>query len=290
MSRITTHAATPAHVRLATTLALVALALVLSMLQPARAQALTQIAPEQGKHFEYLNIRPMVTFDLAEGETPKWVLLATDAEMKTTVRYCRMWTIAPDATGTHWGCNTWAIGTDWLGMDIPKPLEWGKTYYWNIAYTDKAGTELNSPTRAFTIDEEPAAVDINALSDKIFGSVVSDGSTLNTGASAFVNSGLKVASLASKRVKPNRFRIDVTFQGDVNLAGSYVTLRGPSGKRVLKLQRTGKNSAKAVFKRTTAETKIRDARFTYQAHLKSVKNGALVRSEARVILMRSKRR
>lgn len=280
----TTHVNSMRSLRVAAAL----VAVIATMLVPSTASAVTQVAPEDGAHLDWVQLRPTVTFDVADGEKPKWVLLAIDSGMTQTVRYCRQFFATYTPTGWHWACNAWATGTDWMGNDVLRPLAWGKTYYWHVAYTDAADVEQKTAARAFVINNVPNMLDPGTISDQIWGSVVSDGTTLNTGAAAFVNSGLRATGLHSVRVTRNRFRIEVAYEGGVDLSRSYVRIRSRAGTRYVRLTAMATKRAQATWIRSTAEQRIRPQTYRYQAFLKSTKNGAMVKSELRLLVIRTR--
>lgn len=269
---------------------LVALAVALAVLAiaPATAQAATLASPAQGAHLDWVQIRPVVAFDPAQDEKPKWVLLASDDVMTQTVRYCRQFFAASVAGAYHWGCSAWAVGVDAYGFDIVRGLENGTTYYWQVVSTDANGAEVKSEVRGFAIDPMPTSQNPTAISDQVWGTVMGDGTNLNTGTAAFVNSGLKVTDIASVRVKRYRFRIVVKYEGGVDLSRSYVRIKSRAGTRYIPTTTYGTNRARAVWTLSTRERRLRSKRFTYQALMKSTKNGAMVRSPVTVLVIRSR--
>lgn len=251
------------------------------------------VEPADGHHFDHLEVAPMVQFDPSTGptgktEVPKWVLVATDPEMKTTVRYCRQFVWASANGAFHWGCNRWATGADQFGNDQLQPLEAGKVYYWQVVSKDEAGTgEVKSAVRAFAIDAEKTGNDIKDISAQINGTVFDDGTQLNLGAAALVNSGVRVSSINSTKLAPVAFRIRVRHIGAVDYSRSYVKISSAAGTRYLKLNNSEKLGVNALWRLTAAERRLKTKRFTYQAFLKSRKNGSLVRSQHRVVLIRA---
>lgn len=269
--------------RVALIIAITAAALILA---PQRAGAVTVLSPTEGAHLPWMQLRPVVAFDVADNEKPKWVLIATDAGMTRTVRYCRTFGSTWYLSAWHWGCDAWAIGADPYGNDILRPLEWNTTYYSQVVYTDADGHEKTSAVRSFAIDNTPTFDDPGDISDQVWGSVMGDGTNLNLGAAAFVNSGLKVTSIRSARRSTYNFSIGIAYSGGADLSRSYVRIISKAGVRYLPVKTTGEGSAAATWKLTRAERKLRTRRFRYQAFIKSTKNGALVKSEVRVVLIR----
>jgi len=100
------------------------------------------------------------------------------------------------------------------GYDIVKPLPTGdgtQIYYWQVVYSsapdaaaDDKVTELKSEIRAFTLEPMPVIEDFSTISDRIFGTIVGDGTNLNLGHAAFVNSGVKINTMKSARIKATR--------------------------------------------------------------------------------------
>lgn len=255
---------------------------------PSAASGATLVAPVSGHHYEWLMLRPTVAFDLAEKERPKWVLVATDAAMAQTIRYCRQFTAVMVEQAQHWGCNAWAVGASAWGQDILRPLEWGKVYHWQLVYTDAAGNEAKTEVRSFAIDNEPKREDLAQLSDRIVDSAFGDGTELNLGAAAFSNSGVRVRRASSARRSKNRFWIDVTYQGAIDLRRSYVRIRSRAGTRYVPIASVKTNVARANWVRSSSERRLRPGRYEYQAFLKSTKNDAVVRSAPRVIVVKTK--
>ena len=272
-------------------IATAALALVLALVMAPGAMAMTSVAPAPAHQFDWLMLRPTVTFDPAEKEEPKWVLLASDAGMTKSVRYCRQFVgVTGEDGGFHWGCGSWAIGIDAYGQDVLRLLEWGKTYYWQVVYTDATGKEAKGEVRSFSIKPEPPAEDLSALSDRIFDSAFGDGTELNLGASAFSNSAVRISKAASQRRSKNRFWIHTTYEGGIDLKRSYVRIRSKVGTRYVPVTSVATNVVRANWVRSASERRLRPGRYEYQAFLKSAKNGAFVKSPARVIVVQTKKR
>lgn len=249
----------------------------------------TLVEPAEGTHFDHLDLAPMVQFDPASTENPKWVLLASDAAMTKTVRYCRQfqWATTANSGAYHWGCNKWATGADQFGNDQLLALEAGKVYYWQVVSSPKAGgADVVSAVRSFAIDAEPAAQSIADVSGQVYGTAFDDGTQLNLGAAAFVNSGVKVSSIASSRLAAYAFRIKLGHVGAIDASRSYIKVTSAAGTRYIKLAATGANGASTVWRLTAAERKLRTKRFAYQAFVKSSKNGAMVKSQLRVVLIK----
>lgn len=265
----------------------VAVAIAVLVIAPTRSHAVALIAPVDGAKLEWMQTRPVVAFDVTQGEKPKWALLATDEAMTKTVRYCRMFGAAWVNGSWHWGCDTWAIGVDGFGQDIIRPIEAEKTYYLQLVYTDADGVEKKTEVRDFTVDAAQELPNINELSDRIFGSVYGDGSGLNTGAAAFANSGLKITSFKPARISKFRFSIGVGFSGNGDLAKSYVKITSKAGTRYIPLKAgaTG-GAATGNWLLSASERALKKREFTYQAYIKSNKNGAMVRSEMRLLVIK----
>lgn len=280
--------------RLATIL-LTLLALMALLALPASAGAVgaTLVEPVDGHHFDHLDLAPMVQFDPSTGangktETPKWVLLASDVAMTKTVRYCRQFVWASAGGAFHWGCNKWATGVDQYNNDQLLALEAGQVYYWQVVSTGADGTgEVKSAVRSFAIDAEVPAVAVDAITAQVHGTAFDDGTQLNLGAAAFVNSGVKVQTVASSRLAPSAYRIRLAHVGAVDLTRSYIKLSSAAGTRYLPLAKVGASGAGTVWRLTTAERRLRTKRFTYQAFVKSTKNGAVVKSQLRVVVIRA---
>lgn len=259
---------------------------------PSRHGA-TLVQPVDGHHFDHLEVAPMVQFDPSTDsagvrETPRWVLLATDRAMTATVRYCRQFVWASHEGAFHWGCNRWATGVDEAGRDRLQPLESGKVYYWQVvsASNVQGGADIVSPVRAFSVDAEPKRQSIGELSDQVHGTAFDDGTQLNLGAAAYVNSGVRVKRIHSTKLKAFAFRIHVQHLGSIDPTRSYVQVKSAAGTRYLRMRAGADGKAWALWRLTPAERRLRTKRFTYQAYLKSPKNGSLVRSPHRVVLIR----
>jgi hypothetical protein len=255
----------------------------------------TLVAPADGFHFDHLERAPMVNLtpskdSAGKDEVPRWVLLATDREMTKTVRYCRQFVWAQTDGVFNWGCNRWAVGADQAGNDQLQALEPG-VYYWQVvsASATAGGADIKSAVRAFAIDPETVKPEdsIEAISNQVVGTAFDDGSYLNLGAAAFVNSGVKVASIKSTRLATFAFRVHVQHEGEIDGSRSYVKVTSAAGSRFLKVKTGADGKAWALLRLTAAERKLRSKRFTYQAHLKSTKNGAIVRSQLRVVLVKA---
>ena len=273
----------------------VALALAALLALPASASAAgaTLVAPAAGHHFDHLELAPMVQFDPSKDaagnrETPRWVLLASDPEMKTTVRYCRQFVWAMTDGAYHWGCNRWATGVDQAGNDQLLALEAGKVYYWQVvsASNTEGAADIVSDVRAFAIDEEPKQSSIADVSDKVYGTAFDDGTQLNLGAAAYVNSGVRAKKIYSTRLKLYAFRIHVHHLGEIDKSRSYVKISSAAGTRYLRLTGGATDKAWALWRLTTKERRLTTKRFTYQAFLKSTTNGAMVKTAPRVVLVR----
>lgn len=252
------------------------------------------VAPADGHHFDHLEVAPMVQFDpstdaAGKQETPKWVLVATDREMTATIRYCRQFVWAMTDGAYHWGCNRWATGADQMGNDQLVPLESGKVYYWQVVSSNADGSgEVKSAVRAFAIDAEASQPSIEDISNKVHGTAFDDGSFLNLGAAALVNSGVRVNSLQSSRLATYAFRIRGKHVGTVDPTRSYVKISSAAGTRYLKVANVGSGgTVQAVWRLTTAERRLRTKRFSYQLFLKSTKNGAMVKSPQRVVVLKA---
>ncbi|MCW2971980.1 MAG: hypothetical protein JWN72_253 [Thermoleophilia bacterium] len=255
---------------------------------PAAARAATLADPADGTHFTYLELATMVQFDPAADEHPKWVLLGTDAAMTTTVRYCRqfVWAATKD-NNFHWGCNRWATGVDqYTGADKLVALEEDHVYYWQVVSTDKDGKEIRSAVRSFAIDKQPEEKTVGEIGNQVMGTVFDDGSQLNLGAAAYVNSGVRVKTIKSSRISTYAFRIKVTNLGTADLSRSYVQVKSAAGTRYLKLVKVAGGS-QAVWILNANERRLKTKRFEYQANLKSTTNGALVKSQKRVVVVKS---
>jgi hypothetical protein len=287
MHRFSTHLS--ARARRGLRLVVMLGALAGSLLAPAQAAAITQVYPEPGQHLEWLSVRPIVAFDVAQGEKPKWVLLSSDHEMKTTVRYCRQFVSVVWQQKYHWGCNAWAVGVDWLGQDVIRPLTWNRTYYWQVVYTDAAGHEQKGRVREFTIDNQPATQSPGAISQQIYDSVYGDGTNLNLGAAAFTNSGVRTPTMKARRHSKYRFMIDVSYTGEVDLLRSYIRIQSSAGTRYIPLRANGTGKALGSWLQAAAERRLKTKKFTYQVFLKAKKNGAMVRSAPRILLIKPRK-
>ncbi|MCW2949810.1 MAG: hypothetical protein JWN41_823 [Thermoleophilia bacterium] len=257
------------------------------LLAPGSSSAATLVDPVDGAHSNYLQLATMVQFDPAANEHPKWVLLATDPAMKTTVRYCRQFVWAATADGKyHWGCNRWATGVDqYTHADRLLALEAGHTYYWQVVSADAQAKDVVSAVRSFTIDAKPAEPTVAEIGSRVMGTVFDDGTQLNLGAAAFVNSGVRVKTVHSTRISTYGFRIKVTNLGGADLSRSYVRVKSAAGTRYLRLRKVV-GGEQAVWILNAAERRLKNKRFSYQAFLASTTNGALVRSQARVVLVK----
>lgn len=252
------------------------------------------VAPADGHHFDHLELAPMVQFDpstdsAGKAETAKWVLLADDRAMTKTVRYCRQFIWAMTDGAYHWGCNRWATGADQYGNDQLQPLESGKVYYWQVVSSSADGkSEVKSAVRAFAVDSETAQPTIADVTAQVHGTAFDDGSYLNLGAAALVNSGVRVSSIQSARLATYAFRITGKHVGGVDATRSYVKLTSAAGTRYLKVASVGTDgTVQGVWRLTTAERRLRTKRFTYQLFLVSTKNAAVVKSPQRVVLLKS---
>lgn len=273
--------------RIALITVLAALASVLVF--PQSAGAITPVYPESGAHLTWTLIRPTVAFDVPSGEKPKWVLVGTDAEMTNTVRYCRQFTGVTIGGKLRWGCSAWAIGADSYGQDVLKPLTWGSTYYWTVVYTDADGNEQRSEIQAFAIDDEPNTGSVSDISNQIFGSVVGDGTNLNLGAAAQVNSHVTRPTIRSRRRSTYRFQILVRWRGMVDTSRSYIKIRSRAGTHYVRVKHTGAGKGVATWTLSRSERRLSNKRFTYQAFLKAKANGAMVRSAPKVLLIKRRK-
>jgi hypothetical protein len=205
------------------------------------------------------------------------------------VRYCRQFVWASANGAYHWGCNRWATGVDQYGNDQLLALEAGKVYYWQVVSKSADGSgEVKSAVRSFAIDPEGEANSVRDISDQVNGTAFDDGSQLNLGAAALVNSGVRVKTIASARLATNAFRIRLSHVGTVDYSRSYIKVTSAAGTRYLKLAKVGTDGAGTVWRLNAAEQRLRNKRFSYQAFLKSTKNGAMVRSPMRVVPIRAK--
>lgn len=263
---------------------------IMGLLLPSTGMAAPSLLePADGTHFDYLELAPMLIFDPGVDVQPKWILLATDPEMKSTVRFCRQFVWAATQGGQlKWGCNRWATGADQYGNDVLKALEPGHVYYWQVigasSPTDK--TEVKSDIRSFYIDSEVKQDSISEISDKIMGSVFDDGTQLNLGASAYVNSKVKVGSPSAKRISVSAFALKVKTVGGIDPSSSYIKVQSAAGVRTLKVAKIS-GGVQAVWKLSAAEKKLKSKRFTYQVFTKSKTNGAIVRSRVGVVVIKS---
>ena len=73
----------------------IAVAIAVLVIAPARSHALALVAPADGAQLEWMQTRPVVAFDVTQGEKPKWALLATDAAMTKTLQDHVKATVAP---------------------------------------------------------------------------------------------------------------------------------------------------------------------------------------------------
>jgi hypothetical protein len=285
----------------------IALVLFTLLALPAAAQAAdavtpsttgaTLVAPAEGEHFDHLELATMVQFDPSTDsagvrETPRWVLLATDAGMTKTVRYCRQFVWASTGAGDttlHWGCNRWATGADQAGNDQLQPLEEGTVYYWQVVSKSnvEGGADILSAVRAFAIDAKPTQGSIADVSNKVVGTAFDDGTQLNLGAAALVNSGVRVSKIYSTRLGIYAYRIHVRHQGTIDGSRSYIKVRSAAGTRYLKVRKAD-GKVWALWRLTTKERRLKTKRFTYQSFLKSATNGAMVKSPPRVVLIKPK--
>lgn len=254
------------------------------------AGAMTITAPTNGQHFKWTELRPTVTFTPVKGETPKWILVSLDANMSQPVRYCRAFAYSSEidplailGTLPPVQCNEWAVGVDSYGRDVYRALVWNKTYYTQVIYTDVDGKEQKSEVRGFTIDAEPAGNSASETVDRIYQTTVGDG--VNKGAAAFVNSGVKVTKIGSTKIGTRTFQIRATHNGDVTAARSYITVKSKAGTRYIKVRQVSPGVVEGIWKQTSKERK--QSRFEYQAVLKSVKNGAMVKSQRRVVVIKA---
>jgi len=260
---------------------------------PAVTSKATLVEPVDGKHFDHLELAPMVQFDPGKdvngkAEQPKWVLLASDPGMTKTVRFCRQFVWASSGGGFHWGCNKWATGADQVGNDQLLALEADKVYYWQVVSKAATGdTELVSAVRSFAIDKKGDETTVGDIGDQVNGTVFGDGSNLNLGTAAYVNSGVKVQTIASSKLTVCAYRIKLSHVGDVNLTRSYIKVTSRAGTRYLKLVKSGEQGAGTVWKLNAAERRLKTKRYTYQAYIKSAKNGSMVRSQLRVVLIKA---
>lgn len=274
---------------------LLAIVAMLAMPIAAYAAGATLVEPVDGHHFDHLERAPMVQFDPSKDDagtqlSPKWVLLASDRAMTKTVRYCRQFVWASAGGSFHWGCNKWATGVDQVGRDELRALEEDTVYYWQVvSNATEGGGEVLSEVRSFAIDAEPKGNSLGQIQDKVYGTAFDDGTQLNLGNRAFVNSGVRVSKINSSRLAPRAYRIHTTHVGAIDYTRSYIKVKSKAGTRYLKVASKGSNRAQSFWRLTTAERRLKSKRFTYQAFLKSAKNGSLVRSQVRVVLIRDKK-
>jgi len=83
------------------------------------------------------------------------------------------------------------------------------------------------------------------------------------------------------------FRFNTNYIGPIYVNRSYVKVTSRAGTRYLPVKTLYGKTIRAVWKLNATERRLRTKRFTYQVFLKSRKNGALVRSAPRVLLIRS---
>lgn len=275
--------------RASTTLLLLGAAMLLLALPAAAGAAPTLVEPADGHHWDHLERAPMVTFDPGVDAQPKWVLLAADREMKTTVRYCRQFVwAATQSAGLKWGCNRWATGVDQAGNDQLLALEPGKAYYWQVVAkkspTDE--TEVKSEVRAFYLDAEAEEQSIAEISNTVHGTAFDDGTQLNLGAAAYVNSKVKVGMPKATRLAAYGFRLRVPTSGSIDATRSYVMVKSAAGTRYVKVKKVA-GGLQGVWTLNAAERRLKTKRFTYQVFAKSTANAALVRSRFAVLVIKS---
>lgn len=278
--------------RASSTLLLLGAAALLLALPAVAGAAPTLVEPADGHHWDHLERAPMVTFDPGVDAQPKWVLLASDPEMKTTVRYCRQFVWAPtQSAGLKWGCNRWATGADQAGNDQLLALEPGRQYYWQVVAkaspTDE--TEVKSEIRGFYLDAEPKEATIADISNTVHGTAFDDGSQLNLGAAAYVNSKVKVGMPKASRLATYGFRIKVKTSGSIDASRSYVMIKSAAGTRYVKVKKIA-GGVQGVWTLNAAERRLKTKRFTYQVFTKSTANQSLVRSRFAVLLIKSKKK
>jgi hypothetical protein len=267
------------------TVAVVVTAAVL-LLTPRVANAFTLVAPTEGQQVPWMQVRPVVAYDLATGEVPKYALLAQDKAMTKTERYCRQWGSAWIGSSWHWGCDAWAVGTDSTGQDIIRPLEDGNKYWLTFTYTDANGKDQTTKPIWFFVQAAPTFEDPSSISDQVMGSVVGDGTNLNLGAAAYVNSKLKVTNIRADRLSTYSLQVSIGYNGGVDLSRSYVKVTSKAGHHYIPLRQVGSGAARAMWTLTGPERKLKRRIFSYQAFLKSTKNGAFVKSVVRVIIVK----
>jgi hypothetical protein len=78
----------------------------------------------------------------------------------------------------------------------------------------------------------------------------------------------------------------VQHLGTIDRSRSYVQVRSAAGTRYLKVRGDTEGRAWALWQLTPAERRLKRKQFTYQAHLRSTANGAMVKSPPRVVLVR----
>jgi hypothetical protein len=83
------------------------------------------------------------------------------------------------------------------------------------------------------------------------------------------------------------FRIRLRHLGTADYSRSYIKVHSAAGTRYLHVTRAKDGSVTALWRLSRAERRLKTKRFTYQAFLKSRKNGSMVRSQARVVLIRA---
>lgn len=270
-------------------------------LAPASATAATAgatpvnlVEPAAGTHFDHLDLAPMVQFDPgkdADGRVlkPRWVLLATDPEMRSTVRYCRQFVWASSGGAFHWGCNRWATGVSQLGIDQLFALEPGTVYYWQVVSKSNVADapDVTSDVRSFAIDAAPSGSSIAEISNQVYSNALGEGDGLNVGAASFTRSGVRISNMRSSRISTFAFRINVTHEGAIDPSRSWVKIKSAAGTRFVSVAASGSGAVRGVFRLTAAERRLRTKRFVYQTFLRSQRNGAMVRSPQRVLLIRS---
>lgn len=258
---------------------------------PTPTSAAKLIEPRAGHHFDHLERAPMVQFSPGAGETPRWVLLAIDRGMTKTVRYCRQFVWATSGGTFNWGCNRWATGADQAGGDVLLALEPGTVYYWQVVSKKADGNvDVTSEVRSFAIKSEQDPTSVAAITAQVHGTAFDDGTQLNLGAAAFVNSKVRVKSIASTRLARYAFRIRLSYIGTIDHSRSYVKVNSVAGARFLKVAPAKGGGAVAIWRLNATERRLRTKRFAYQAHVKSAVNGAMVKSQLRVLLIRTPKR
>lgn len=146
--------------------------------------------------------------------------------------------------------------------------------------------EVKSAVRSFAVDAARSGESVQEISNQVHGTAFDDGTQLNLGAAAFVNSGVRVRKISSTRLAKRVFRIRLTHVGPVDYSRSYVKVTSRAGTRYLRLSKVGASGAGTLWRLNASEQRLRSKRFTYQAFLKSAQNGAFVRSQMRVVLIR----